>query len=146
MELGAIIGGGEKEEVEALGIFGLKMGTAFQIVDDVICLTSREEVSGKPRGSDIRNGRPTFMAVHALQKAVGNDLDHLRSTLGNRNASESEVNRVVQFMQDNGSISYARRVAEEKLEEAKRELNHLRKSKAKDLLVLLANIAVMRHS
>jgi geranylgeranyl diphosphate synthase type I len=146
LELGAIFGGGTEHEVKMLGNFGRKLGTAFQTVDDVIDVTRKETDSGKPFGSDIRNGRPTLIVLHAFKMARDKDLARLEEIVGNQGATEEEVDEVVTLMQRYSSIDYARQVALRLCEEAKNELRELRESEAKQVLVHLADLAVRRQS
>jgi geranylgeranyl diphosphate synthase type I len=146
LELGAIFGGGNEQEVRMLGTFGRRLGTAFQIVDDVIDVTRKETDSGKPFGSDIKNGRPTLILLHALKMAQGKDLPLLEQIVGNQNASEAQVNDVVSIMRQYSSIDYARDAALRLCEEAKNDLSGLRESDAKHVLIHLADLAVRRQS
>ncbi|WP_372807395.1 polyprenyl synthetase family protein [Pontiella sp.] len=69
VRMGAIAGGAREDELENLGIFGEKIGLAFQIVDDVLDETSTEEVLGKPTGSDLKLRKMTYIAVHGMDAA-----------------------------------------------------------------------------
>ena len=96
---GAIIGGGNTQEIKALTEYGLSLGLAFQIWDDYLDLSSDEKTLGKDIGNDIRNGKKTLIAVHALEHASGEDKELLDNIFGNRNASESDVKKNPNFVQ-----------------------------------------------
>jgi octaprenyl-diphosphate synthase len=66
-EIGAILGGGTPEEQEALRDYGLNLGTAFQLVDDLLDFTSTEGVLGKPAGVDLLEGKVTLPLIHLLE-------------------------------------------------------------------------------
>ena len=67
LESGAILGGGTEEQIKAVSIYGEKLGLAFQIVDDLLPYTSSEQVTGKPKTSDIKNHRVTLPILYALE-------------------------------------------------------------------------------
>lgn len=67
--IGAILGGGSKEDVEIIEQIGRKVGIAFQIQDDVLDVTSSMEVLGKPIGSDEKNNKVTYVTLVGLEKA-----------------------------------------------------------------------------
>jgi geranylgeranyl diphosphate synthase type II len=69
IRMGAISGGADEVELEALSLFGEKIGLAFQIVDDILDETSTDEVLGKPTGSDQSHCKMTFPAVHGMESA-----------------------------------------------------------------------------
>jgi geranylgeranyl diphosphate synthase type II len=66
---GAILAGGDEESLAALGTFGDHLGFAFQIVDDILDVTSTAEELGKTPGKDESQNKKTFVAVYGLQKA-----------------------------------------------------------------------------
>ncbi len=68
MRMGAILGGATAEQEESLARYGLDLGMAFQIVDDVLDLTASQTVLGKPVGSDLREGKVTMAVIHALER------------------------------------------------------------------------------
>ena len=70
LAVGAIIGGGTAEEVEALRSYGLDTGLAFQIQDDLLNLIGSEESTKKDFRSDITEGKRTLVVVHALANAA----------------------------------------------------------------------------
>jgi len=76
IRMGAIVGGAGESELEALSIFGEKIGMAFQIEDDILDETSTDDILGKPTGSDLEQHKLTYPAVHgmAVAKAMVKDL------------------------------------------------------------------------
>jgi octaprenyl-diphosphate synthase len=68
--MGAILGGASPEQEENLARYGLDLGMAFQIVDDVLDLTASEDVLGKPVASDLREGKVTMAVIHALERCT----------------------------------------------------------------------------
>jgi octaprenyl-diphosphate synthase len=70
MRMGGILGGASPEQEESLSRYGLDLGMAFQIVDDVLDLTASENVLGKPVASDLREGKVTMAVIHALERCT----------------------------------------------------------------------------
>jgi len=69
IRMGAIAGGAEEDELEALGFFGEKIGMAFQIEDDILDETSTDDILGKPARSDLEQHKLTYPAVHGMAAA-----------------------------------------------------------------------------
>ena len=141
---GAMIGGGQPKEVQALTDYGTCLGLAFQIWDDYLDLTSNEAVLGKDIGNDIRNGKKTLIAVHALGHTSGGDKAVLDRIFGNVNASEAEVRRLLSVFRENQSIDYAKQTAQKYCEKAQRALTILRSSEAKEVLNAVAEYSIQR--
>lgn len=66
---GGLLGGGTREEVESLGLYGEKIGLAFQITDDILDMVGSEEKLGKPIGSDTEQNKSTYPVLFGLQRA-----------------------------------------------------------------------------
>ena len=69
VESGARLGGASEEELEALGAYGEALGLGFQIVDDILDVSASTAVLGKPQGSDVKNGKGTYVDLLGLQSA-----------------------------------------------------------------------------
>jgi geranylgeranyl diphosphate synthase type I len=104
--LGGLIGGGDYKEVESLGKYGLYLGIAFQIIDDILGLTSTEEELGKPIYSDIREGKKTILVIKALKEAKEDERKIILMTLGNRKATREELSRAADIIRSY-SLNYA---------------------------------------
>lgn len=68
-QMGCICGGGTPEQTEAAGKYGNYLGLAFQIIDDILDVTSTSEQLGKPAGSDVQEDKQTFVTVLGMEKA-----------------------------------------------------------------------------
>ena len=132
----AILLGADQETVDALGRYGLAVGEAFQIHDDVLDLTVPSDTLGKDRGSDLIEGKRTLITLHAQQQGV--DVDEIRPT------TEAEIDAAVNRLQEAGSIRYARERARSLIEDGREELAVLPDTEARDLLDDLAVFLVER--
>lgn len=69
LTVGAMLGGGTQEQIDALGLYGEKIGLAFQIADDILDIEGTEDKLGKPVGSDLRNEKTTYPSLYGLEKS-----------------------------------------------------------------------------
>lgn len=95
---GALLGGGTEEEIEALGEYGRLTGIAFQIHDDLLGVAGDQEKVGKPIGSDIREGKWTFLAVHAFQEASTENRDTLLNILRKKTLQTKKLKKFLKSM------------------------------------------------
>ena len=144
-EGGGIVAGGSKEEVEALREYGRCLGLGFQIWDDYLDVSSTEETLGKDIGNDIRNGKKTLIAVHSFNNAVGGDKKILNDMFGNRNASNEDIKKVFNLFRKTRSVDYAKNTALKYNAQAKKALDVLDDSDAKQILVELADYSIRRE-
>jgi geranylgeranyl diphosphate synthase, type II len=111
--VGALIGSRGEADLDAIARFGFFLGAVLQIRDDIENVTDRDELGGKDFGGDVIEGKPTLMLIH-LRGAIPTDrlteLDRLVGPLGELSGAPGEperVDRVVELMQEYGSIDYA---------------------------------------
>lgn len=142
---GVLIGGADERVQKALREYGTHLGLAFQIRDDYLDMSSDSETLGKDIGNDIRNGKKTIIAVHSLTHAKGEDQKVLTDIFGKETATAEDVNKVYAVFDHVGSIEYARKKAEEYSKLAKKSLDVLEDSDAKQVLLALADYAMTRE-
>jgi geranylgeranyl diphosphate synthase, type I len=142
---GALIGGGNPEEVSRLTTYGMTLGLAFQIWDDYLDMSSDAVTLGKDIGNDIRNGKKTLIAVHSLAYATGAQKKLLDDVFGNRSASEQDVKKVYDLFRELGSVDYARQRAIQYTKQAKDAIAILKPSDAKELLTQLIEYTIQRE-
>jgi geranylgeranyl diphosphate synthase type I len=142
---GALIGGGNPQEVAALKTYGMALGLAFQIWDDYLDISSTATTLGKDIGNDIRNGKKTLIAIHCLSHATGKEKILLETVFGNRSASESDVIKVYDLFRKLGSTEYAQQRALYYINQAKDAITILKSSNAKNLLYQLIDYTIQRE-
>ncbi|WP_061962239.1 polyprenyl synthetase family protein [Demequina flava] len=120
--LGAAAAGAPSSRLESLSQGGIDLGLAFQLRDDVLGLTGTPEVTGKPAGDDIREGKRTLLLWHAWTHGSGADREALRSVLGDRNASDQHVADAVEVIVGTGAIDSAEEQIRALSQRADREL------------------------
>ncbi|MFG2821030.1 polyprenyl synthetase family protein [Kitasatospora sp. NPDC048365] len=82
LQVGALLAGGSAELIDALGAFGLPLGEAFQLRDDLLGVFGDPSVTGKPAGDDLREGKRTLLIAHAMRGLPAGDAAYLDAQLG----------------------------------------------------------------
>lgn len=136
----AILMGAEQSVIDALGQYGLQVGEAFQIHDDVLDLVGSSENLGKERGSDLREGKRTIISIHATQHGV--DLDALVNEMGNE---PDAIESVVAELDRVGSLDHAKAVADQLVNDGTAALSVLPENRSGALLNELARYLIERE-
>lgn len=89
--IGALLGGGTKAQVIALGNYGLNLGIAFQIQDDLLDISADEKEFGKTIGGDLVEGKKTFLFLEALEKSKGEDRKKLLNVIEKKGIRRNQV-------------------------------------------------------
>ncbi len=139
-KIGALLGGASDEVADAMYEFGCLVGVSFQIHDDLIDMITPEDVLGKVRGSDLMEGKRTLILIHALNKGV--ELDIFGKGAG---ATIGQIDEAVKVLESSGSIDHAKKLSASYLEKGKQKLDILVDSKAKTLLLEIADYMVNRN-
>jgi len=148
---GAILGGGNREEIEALSNFGRDFGVMFQIKDDLLGLIGEEEKLGKTVGIDIIDRKKTLYIVHALQegpKECRDAISRVYNTDHQKDGIMLEGKELVNYCKDlldlSGSIEYCENHLEDMLSRAKSYLEIIPESDAKQTLLEMAEWSIRR--
>lgn len=136
----AILLGAPTETVEALYAYGIEVGKAFQIQDDVLDLTASSETLGKRRGSDLIEGKHTLITSYANQEGV--DLDILRKPP--EEITEDDIEVAVEKIRDAGGIAYAETAARDLVGSGKQQLSVLPDNSSRDHLIRIADYLIER--
>jgi octaprenyl-diphosphate synthase len=107
MRIGAILGGATPEQEENLAQYGLDLGMAFQIVDDVLDLTASEDVLGKPVASDLREGKVTIAVIHALERCTPQERKMIEAVVRERAFDGVTHNQILEILNRYGSLDAA---------------------------------------
>jgi geranylgeranyl diphosphate synthase type I len=145
-KIGALLGGGSKEQVDNLAGYGLNVGMAFQIHDDFLDILADEEKLGKPVGSDIVGGKKSLIAIKAIENLEGEERNSLLEILTKKENTLDEINLAVKLFEDSGAIKYCKTRAVQFIETAKKSLSELPETKAKKDLRGIADFVVERKA
>jgi len=124
-EIGGHLGCGSRRQVSSLHTFGLELGIAFQIQDDLLDMISEEAVLGKDLGSDLAQGKKTYPLLLLMQKASKEHAAYLREIMQNRHLSEDEFKKVQQLLYDYDVVGDTVREVNRQLDKADSYLAHL---------------------
>jgi len=131
---------------EALARFGLRLGMAFQITDDLLDYTEREAVTGKPSGLDLKEHKVTLPLIAALAAMGPGQRRLVAELMATPDPGDPLVAEVMQLVETAGGLDYARRRALELAQRAEAELEILPPSPARDALRDSIAYAVERRS
>ena len=139
--LGAFSAGADEKHSKLLSDFGMNVGVAFQIADDLLDITGDESKTGKTLGSDIYKNKPTLAVIYLLKTI---DEAQKNSLLEKLNADREDKKELAKLLDRYGSFEYARRCAEGYIAKAKELLAGLKESDARNALTETAQFAVSR--
>jgi geranylgeranyl pyrophosphate synthase len=141
-EAAAVLGGAPPEERAALGEYGRLLGTAFQIVDDVLDFEGNESVLGKPVGSDLREGIVTLPVLYFLREHPG---DGRVAAILQSAEDDALVREVVAAIRDSGAVGRALERARGLVARSQQALTVLPETESRALMWSLADYTVSRE-
>ena len=132
------------EQQDALWDYGLHIGMAFQVIDDLLDFTGEETALGKPVGGDLREGKMTLPVIHLLSCGDGRADALVRKIVHEQNVTRDEWRELRALLAQARSIDYAQSMAVEFVERAKRALRAFPPSGARDALLFLPDYVLSR--
>jgi octaprenyl-diphosphate synthase len=141
-QLGAIIGGGAPAVERAMATYGIHLGTAFQLIDDVLDYSGAEVETGKHLGDDLAEGKPTLPLIFVIQNGSAEQAACVRSAI--ESGGRDDLPRVLTAIRATGALEYAKRKAGDEAELAAAALDVVPASQHKDSLLELCLFAVAR--
>jgi octaprenyl-diphosphate synthase len=143
-QLGAILGSAGEDNEEKLRLYGLNVGLAFQLVDDVLDFTSNENTLGKPVGSDLKEGKLTLPLIYLMRDGESRHRDLVKNTLRERNLDASRRDEILQLVRQYGTADRALEKAHDYAHKARACLNGFPACKARDALMSIPDYIVER--
>ncbi|MCK0510877.1 polyprenyl synthetase family protein [Aromatoleum buckelii] len=141
--LGAILGRANEEQERKVAAFGMHLGTAFQIIDDVLDYSSDEAATGKHLGDDLAEGKPTLPLIHVMKHGTTEQAARVRNAIESGGREDFEA--VLAAIRETGALEEARRWARAEAKLATDALEVLPPSIFKDALLQLSDFAVVRN-
>lgn len=141
-QLGAILAGASPEQEQALSAYGMHLGTAFQLVDDVLDYSGQEADTGKHLGDDLAEGKPTLPLIYVMQNGTPEQAACVRRAI--ETGGRDDFPLVLDAIRSSGALEHARGRAREAAEQAKMAISILPDSNYKRSLLELAAFAVDR--
>ena len=141
-QLGAVLCQRNEEEVQAMAAYGRYLGTAFQLIDDVMDYSSNSEQMGKNVGDDLAEGKPTLPLIYAIQQGTPEQVAVIKSAI--EKGGYDKIDEVQAIIQQTGALEYTEKMAQLQAQLAIAELAHLPDSESKRMLENVARLSVHR--
>ncbi|MEL0632190.1 octaprenyl diphosphate synthase [Pseudoalteromonas carrageenovora] len=141
--LAAIITEQDQSTLEALNLYGMHLGTAFQLVDDVLDYNADADQLGKNIGDDLAEGKPTLPLIYAMQHGNAHQTQLIRDAIEHSNGME-HLEEILSTLKQTNALEFTMQKAELEADKAIACLGFLPESEYKQALVSLARIAVDR--
>jgi octaprenyl-diphosphate synthase len=143
--IGAMSVTDKPEYISAMNSYGISLGIAFQIKDDILDYEGTSKVFGKPIGGDIKEKKITLPLIYALKSVDKSKASYIRSLL-KKIDSKNSVSEIIEFVRTQNGIKYAEEVMQKYANEAKTAIAGLHESAAKTSLLNLVDFVVSRTS
>ncbi len=142
-QLGAIISEQPNQYEQAMATYGIHLGTAFQLIDDVLDYSAKSEAIGKNVGDDLAEGKPTLPLIHALQQGTSAQQQVLREAIVH--GGRDNISEVIAALESTDAIGYTARVAQREAEQAVMAIAELPNSPYAEALQALAHFSIHRN-
>jgi len=143
-QLGAVVADVDQPTEDALAAYGMHLGTAFQIADDVLDYTSDADVLGKNVGDDLAEGKPTLPLILAMQRSSESEQQMLADVI--REGGRDNIDEVLRVITSSGAIEASMQRAREESSAARSALESLPDNEFRQALGVLADYSVARLS
>ena len=141
----AILAGADAATQNALGDYGMFLGTAFQLIDDVLDYSGNESEIGKHLGDDLAEGKPTLPLIFVMNNGGADDVAVVKKAI--ESGGRDDFKRVLAAIQNTNALDYTQKIAQKEAEKARAALeNVLPTSQYKNALLELPLFAVSRRN
>jgi octaprenyl-diphosphate synthase len=141
--LGAILCSVTPAEEESMAAYGMHLGTAFQLTDDMLDYSGDYHDTGKNLGDDLAEGKPTLPLIYAMKTGSEEQATIIRNAI--KQGGEGGLQAVLDVIQKTDALDYTRQKAEAESSMASAAISSLPNSNYKECLLQLATFAVARN-
>lgn len=141
-QLGAVLAQRPAAEETALAHYGTHLGTAFQLIDDVLDYTAEEKELGKDIGNDLAEGKPTLPLIHAMRNGSASQAKTVQRAI--EEGDVALLDDVLDILRDCGSLEYTRQTAIRESELAIEALQQIPESEYRSAMEDLAGLSIQR--
>lgn len=141
-QLGAIISDASTQDEQALAEYGLHIGTAFQLIDDVLDLSGNALEIGKNLGDDLSEGKPTLPLIYAMHNGNADESAAIQHAIVN--GGLEHLPTVLKAVERTGALEHTRQLAQQEVDLACEKIRHFKASSYKEALINLAQFSVQR--
>jgi len=142
-QLGAVLTGQTEETEQAMIAYGQHLGTAFQLIDDVLDYSADPETTGKNIGDDLAEGKPTLPLIYAMRHGTPTQQTLLRHAI--EHGGKEQIKEVIAAINATGALDYTIQSAQAEAKKAGNALAKLPQSRYNDALSALAYFSVNRN-
>jgi octaprenyl-diphosphate synthase len=142
-EVAAVVSGAGEVIQRALGVYGRHLGTAYQLIDDVLDYQSDPQTRGKNLGEDLAEGKPTLPLIYALRMSTSADAALIREAI--RSGGRERLDDVLSAIETAGGLQYTTSLAQAEAEQALGVLDALPPSRYRDALAKLVRFTIARR-
>ncbi|MCF6356108.1 MAG: octaprenyl diphosphate synthase [Candidatus Polarisedimenticolaceae bacterium] len=143
-KIGSVLVDGSAEQEAAMADYGRHLGTAFQLIDDVMDYSSSSEEMGKNVGDDLAEGKPTLPLIRAMEKGTAEQKKVIQLAI--EHGGLERIDAVTEAIKSTDAIAYTAEIAEREADKAKVALEVLPASPYRDALASLVDLSVKRSS
>jgi octaprenyl-diphosphate synthase len=141
-QLGAVLADRPLSEEEALANYGMHLGTAFQLIDDMLDYSDSSAAIGKNIGDDLAEGKPTLPLIYAMRHGTPQEASIIREAI--LQGGRENIGVITKTIESTGAIAYTTALAKLESERAIAALEAIPESPYKDALISLAEFSVSR--
>ncbi|MDT8310433.1 MAG: octaprenyl diphosphate synthase [Methylophaga sp.] len=142
-QLGAVLSKTDIDTEKALGLYAMHLGSAFQLVDDLLDYSAQSDTLGKNIGDDLAEGKPTLPLIYAMRHGDSDQSMLIRKAI--ENGERDRIDDIIAIIQTTGAIDYTAQTAQTETNAAKSALQILPETEYKTALLALADFAVARE-
>ncbi|MEW4981919.1 MAG: octaprenyl diphosphate synthase [Cycloclasticus sp.] len=140
--LGAVLANKDEETEKALSTYGLHLGNAFQIMDDMLDYTADVAELGKNLGDDLAEGKPTLPLIHAMAHGTAEQSKFIKETI--KNGNRDAYLDILAIIKSTGSLDYTAQLADQEAQKAIDALSNIPDSNYKQAMEQLALFSIQR--
>ena len=141
-QLGAVVAEQDEATEQAMAKFGMHLGTAFQLIDDVLDYSASSDDMGKNMGDDLAEGKPTLPLIYAMQHGTAQQAEMIKAAI--EKGGLEHIDAITRAIHATGALDYTRNVAKNEAELAIAQLENIPESDYKQALITLAHFSVER--
>jgi octaprenyl-diphosphate synthase len=144
-EVGPVIADGHTGQAEAMAEYGMNLGIAFQIVDDVLDYSANQEKLGKTIGDDFREGKMTAPVLYAIEDADEEEKSFWARVIGDNNKNDDDLGRAIGLMQKHDTLERSMTLARDYAKKAEEALSIAPDGTLKNMLSALITFTIERE-
>jgi octaprenyl-diphosphate synthase len=142
--LGAFAGGADDALAARLGEFAWNLGMAFQLIDDILDFTSRENILGKPVGNDLAEGKVTLPLLYALTETTREETRAIENVLKDRNYQRTPFSQVLDIIEKYNGVERAQERANVFTERARTIIHEFPDSPYRKAMLTITDLITKR--